>query len=97
MKTTIDLPDALVQQVKLRAVRRGQKLKDAVAELLRKGLAAAEAESNAPTAVVTTDKETGLPVIECKHAARAGAAMTPKRVAEVLLAQEAEWYHDAGR
>ncbi len=40
MKTTLDLPDALVKQVKLRAVREGQKLKDAVADLLRKGLAA---------------------------------------------------------
>src|SRR5437868_2341669 len=40
MKTTLDLPDLLVKQVKLRAVRDGQKLKDAVADLLRKGLAA---------------------------------------------------------
>ena len=34
MKTTLDLPDALVKQVKLRAVREGRKLKDAVADLL---------------------------------------------------------------
>lgn len=40
MKTTIDLPDALVKEIKLRALYDGQKLKDAVAELLRKGLAA---------------------------------------------------------
>jgi plasmid stability protein len=37
MKTTLDLPDALVKQVKLRAVREGRKLKDLVADLLRKG------------------------------------------------------------
>ena len=39
MKTTLDLPDALVKRIKLRAVHEGKKLKDAVADLLRKGLA----------------------------------------------------------
>ena len=40
MKTTLDLPDVLMKQVKLRALQEGRKLKDAVADLLRKGLAA---------------------------------------------------------
>jgi hypothetical protein len=40
MKTTFDLPDALVKEIKLRAVHEGKKLKDAVAELLRRGLSA---------------------------------------------------------
>src|SRR5688572_5714158 len=40
MKTTIDLPDELVKEIKLRAVHAGKKLKDAVAELLREGLEA---------------------------------------------------------
>jgi hypothetical protein len=98
MKTTLDLPDALVKQVKLRAVQDGQKLKDAVADLLRKGLAvSADAEPDAPLPVVTKDKETGLPLIKCKHGAVPDAAMTPDRVAEVLLGQEVEWHHDAGR
>jgi hypothetical protein len=39
MKTTLDLPDALVKEIKLRAVHDGKKLKDIVAELLRRGLA----------------------------------------------------------
>jgi plasmid stability protein len=43
MKTTLDLPDALVKQVKLRALRDGRKLKDAVADLLRQGLASSVA------------------------------------------------------
>ena len=38
MKTTLDLPEALVREIKIRAVLKRQKLKDAVAELLRRGL-----------------------------------------------------------
>ena len=94
MKTTLDLPDALVKQVKLRALRDGRKLKDAVADLLRKGLAAAGETSAEP--VVTTDKQTGLPVIECKNAATPQGEMTLQRVADILLAQEAGWHHAAG-
>ena len=41
MKTTLDLPDELMRQVKLRAVHRNQKLKDAIAQLLQLGMAAA--------------------------------------------------------
>lgn len=52
MKTTLDLPDALVKQVKLRAVHDGKKLKDTFAELLSRGLAA---ESNGSTTKVRAD------------------------------------------
>ncbi len=38
MKTTLDLPDELVREVKLRAVMQGRTVKDLVAELLREGL-----------------------------------------------------------
>ena len=34
MKTTVDLPDDLVREVKLRAVYEGRKLKDMVAEIV---------------------------------------------------------------
>jgi plasmid stability protein len=98
MKTTLDLPDALVKQVKIRAVREGRRLKDAVADLLRKGLAvAANAEPNDQGPVITRDKKTGLPLIECKQAAAPDEEMTPDRVAAILLAQEVEWHHAAGR
>jgi hypothetical protein len=40
MKTTLELPDGLMRRVRLRAVHRGQKLKDAVAQLLELGIAA---------------------------------------------------------
>jgi hypothetical protein len=98
MKTTLDLPDALVKQVKLRALHEGRKLKDTVADLLRKGLAAArDTELETASARVTTDKKTGLPLIVCKHAAAPGEELTPDRVAEILLAQEVEWHLAASR
>jgi hypothetical protein len=97
MKTTLDLPDALVKQVKLRALRDGRKLKDAVADLLRKGLAvAATTKADARAPVVTKDRETGLPLIECKHAASPQEEVRAKRAAEILLTQEAGWHHAAG-
>jgi hypothetical protein len=40
MKTTLDLPDDLMRAVKIRAVHEQKKLKDAIAELIRKGMAA---------------------------------------------------------
>ena len=40
MKTTLDLPDALMREVKIRAVHERKKLKDAIAEFIRKGMAA---------------------------------------------------------
>ena len=43
MKTTLELPDALLQRVKLRAVHRKRKLKDEIAHLLEAGLAQAHA------------------------------------------------------
>ncbi len=42
MKTTLDLPDELMREVKIRAVHEHKKLKDTIAELLRKGIAAGE-------------------------------------------------------
>ncbi len=95
MKTTLDLPDALVKQVKLRALRDGRKLKDAVADLLHKGLAVNATSAAAP--VVARDKQTGLPLIKCKRAASPQDELTPERVADLLLAQEAGWHHAAGR
>ncbi len=52
MKTTVDLPEELVKEIKLRAVHAGKKLKDAVADLLREGLDA----SADPGAAAKADK-----------------------------------------
>jgi len=40
MKTTLEMPDELMQRVKLHAVRHNQKLKDVIAQLLEAGIAA---------------------------------------------------------
>lgn len=55
MKTTLDLPDALIERVKLRAVHDGRKLNDTFAELISRGLAA---ESNGSTSKVHADAAT---------------------------------------
>jgi hypothetical protein len=68
-----------------------------VADLLRKGLAASDTEPDAQAPVITRDKKTGLPLIECRQAAVPPEETTPERVADILLAQEVEWHHAAGR
>ena len=66
MKTTLDLPDALVNEVKERAQHDGRNLNDAVADLLRKGLAAGEELQTPPTRpAVKTRPQSGLPYVEC--------------------------------
>ena len=45
VKTTLDLPDDLMRAVKIRAVHEHKKLKDTIAELLRKGMAAGKSRS----------------------------------------------------
>ena len=77
---------------------RGGNSRTPIADLLRKGLACSSApgpQSTAPR--ITTDSETGVPVIMCKQAAAPDEEMTTERVADILLAQEVEWRHAAGR
>jgi len=82
MKTIFDLPDALVNEVRLRARHEGRMLNDAVADLLRKGLAAAEAPPafGSPLAI-KTHPQTGLPYIECPPGAPATSMTTADLVA----------------
>jgi hypothetical protein len=91
MKTTLELPDDLVRAVKIQAVEENKKLKDLVADLLRRGLAQ---KRGVPAAA---PKRIKLPLIECAHEARPGEEMTPDRVAEVLLEEEAGMHRDALR
>lgn len=83
MKTTLDLPDDLVREIKIRAVRENRKLKDAMADLLRRGLSQRRSE-------LKTRHRVALPIVECAHEARPGEEMTPERVAALLLEGESE-------
>jgi plasmid stability protein len=84
MKTTLDLPDDLMRAIKIRAAEENRKLKDTIADLLRRSLA------QPPEAPPTARQRVRLPLVQCAHEARQGEEMTPERVAEVLIEEEAE-------
>ena len=48
MKTTLDLPDELMREVKIRAVMEDRKLKDLIPDLLQRGLQKTESEKPPP-------------------------------------------------
>lgn len=87
MKATFDLSDDLVRAMKIRAAEQGRKLKDVVEELLRGALAL----SPPPPAAL---RRVQLPLVSCAHEARAGSELTPERVAELLLGEEARYAAD---
>ena len=91
MKTTLDLPDDVMRAVKIRAVQENKRLKDTVTDLLRRGLA------HKPGAPVPARRRRKLPLVECAHEARPSEELTPERVAEVLLEEEAGLSRDALR
>lgn len=82
MKTTLDLPDSLVLDIKRHALNEGLKLKDTMAMLLKLGLKARRNQTEAPA------KRVLLPLVICKQRAE----LTPEQVADTLLTQEAEWH-----
>src|SRR5829696_2551295 len=98
MKTTLDLPDDLVKEVKLKAVREGRKLKDAIADLLRRGLDAPPEHIHGPEMpILRTEPRTGLPVVICRHPAPFAEQLSPQRVSDILLEQDVTWHHETRR
>ncbi len=91
MKTTLDLPDDLMRAIKIRAAQQDRKIKDVVAELLKRGLSQAE---NGPPLSLT--RRVKLPLVHCGHTAGADREMTPELVAAALLDQEADWASGRG-
>ena len=93
MKTTVDIPAKLLRQIKLRAVRNGQKLKDIFVELLQRGLTSPrEPRVQAPpNSIIKTDPETGFPYLEGSPDAPAKCMTTEELVEfekQILLDQE---------
>ena len=84
MKTTLELPDALMRTIKVKAAREDRKLKDVVADLLERGLAS-EAPAKAPGHRVK------FPLIAGTRTPGPGEELTPERIHEILLEQEVEW------
>ena len=64
MKTTLELPDELMQIMKMRAAAEGRKLKDVIAELLKAGLQNTNPIGHSSEGIrQEKDPKTGLPVI----------------------------------
>jgi plasmid stability protein len=94
MKTTLDLPDELIREVKLRAVVQGRTVKDLVAEILRQGLGIAPPRQpeKPPAGSLVEIGESGLPVIRC----RPDASATRMNVVDLLkIEQEAQAEEDS--
>lgn len=94
MKTTIDLPDDLLREVKLRAVLEGRTVKALVTDCLRQALGIilekAVEDQGDPSTLVQTGAN-GLPVIRCVSDAPA----TRMSVEELLqLEQETQEQED---
>ncbi len=84
VKTTLELPDELMRAAKIRAANEGRRLKDVVADLLRRGLA------EEPKAAGHVQRKVRLPLVRCAHDARREREMTPNRVAQVLVREDAK-------
>jgi hypothetical protein len=97
MKTTLDLPDELIREAKLRALMQGRTLRDLVADFLRQGLgmAAPNGPDGPPAGSAMVEMGPGgLPVIRC----RADAPATHMRAQDLLqLEQQTQTEEDMRR
>ena len=91
MKTTLNLPDDLMREVKLRSVEQNRRLTDTISELLRIGLAQEQAGAS------QHGNRVQLPLVRCMHKPKPGEELTPERVAEILIEEEAGWQRDLMR
>ena len=91
MKTTLDLPEELVHEVKLRAVIQRRTVKDLVAEFLRQGLgmAAPSQVQSPPAGSKVQIRANGLPVFKCRANAPA-SRMNTKQLLQLEQAALAE-------
>lgn len=92
MKTTLDLPEDLMREVKLRAVMQRRPLKDLVADMLRQGMGMAQSAPASPPAANSLVQigANGLPVIQCNAKAPARRMRIKKLLAleQAALADE---------
>jgi hypothetical protein len=62
VKTTLDLPDHLMRQVKLRALQQGRPIKELVADYIRQGLHGSPVSPLQPAARVVELDAAGMPL-----------------------------------
>ncbi len=95
MKTTIDLPDELMRNVKIRAAMEGRKLKDVFSDVVRAGLYNIDSRAKPDEPLrIESDRIYGLPVIAPTVAAP-GSVFTADQVLQ--LERDAERVEDLKR
>jgi hypothetical protein len=85
VKTTVDLPADLVRAIKIRAIEENRKLKEMIAELLRRGLGEGSSVEQE-----TVRHRVRLPLVQTAHPANPDEEMTPERIAAVLLDEDSK-------
>ena len=91
MKTTIDLPEELVREMKMRAAREGRKLKDIAAEIFRRGM---KRESETPP-VKPSSRRLEQPLFVCEESRASSGNMSLEELLD--LERQAEREEDAQR
>jgi len=90
MKTTLDLPDDLMREVKIRAATQGRKIKDLIAEAIRDSFASpAKRLEETPPLVISRTPE-GFPYIKAIPGSKKPAATEEEiqRLIEQSLLEE---------
>jgi plasmid stability protein len=84
METTLEVPDDLTGAVKVRAAPEGRRLKDVMAEVVRRGVAQESPQASG------IRHRLRLVLITGGHPAPSGDEMSLHRIHEILLQQEAD-------
>lgn len=90
MKTTLDLPDDLMMEVKIRAARQGRRMKDVMADAIRQGLFPESTSQPAIRPIITTDPELGHAVVQCPP----GAPISKMKIEEILKLEQDTLYQE---
>ena len=88
MRTTVDLPEDLVLQVREYATRTNRTLKSAYADLLRRGLIV---DQDMPS----IQHRVKLPLIKSTNPVRPGQGLTPEQIKDLLLEEDVRHYFEA--
>ena len=94
MKTTLDLPEDLVREMKLCAVHEGRKLRDVATEIFRRGLAQQSLQTAAATQPGVIRNRVKLPLIQCPSGTPQ-FNLTPEDIDRILSEQEMKRFNEA--